>query len=88
MQRNRDEGQGARRGVLGLLLELDARGIELTRHGGFIGVKGPGVHLLPEQLWADLDEHEGALLGLPRNTPTPFRQRQGGRRRGAAPGGV
>ena len=39
------------------------------------------VHLLPGHLWAAIDQHERALLGLLKDTPGPFRQRQGRTRR-------
>jgi hypothetical protein len=69
-------------GVLSLLVEADEHGCEVVRHGAHVGLRGPRLSVVPQRLWAQLDDHEPQLLRLLHPEETPFRHWQKQRRAG------
>jgi hypothetical protein len=73
-----DAGDDSPPGLLALLLELDGRGLEVVRHGRFLGLRGRGVERVPAAVWAYLDRHEASLLRRLTPEPTPYQARRRG----------
>jgi hypothetical protein len=66
-------------GVVGLLVQLQAYGVEPVRHGRFLGLRGRAVGQVPPELWDLLRSNERALNQTVPQTPTPYQQRGFGR---------
>jgi hypothetical protein len=62
-------------GLLGLLVWCEEQGVEPVRHGGFIGLRGPGLDRLPPSVWVALCRETPLLRRMLKSEPGPFRQR-------------
>jgi hypothetical protein len=67
---------GDNTGLLDLLLQLDARGVEPVLYkGGALGVRGLAVSRVPPPLWAEFERLRQALARHLKSEPTPYRAR-------------
>jgi hypothetical protein len=62
--------------LVGLIVELQALGLEPVRHGRFIGLRGRGVGRVSPALWDELHRLRPQLLRHLRSEPTPYQRRQ------------
>jgi hypothetical protein len=67
-----------RTGLLALLCNLDAHGVQPIWHGEFVGLRGQRLSRVPQRLRDLIDQEEPALLRHLRQEPSPFRRRQEG----------
>jgi hypothetical protein len=67
---------GDQPGLLHLLLDLEAFGVEPVRHGQFLGLRGRAVGKVPVALWDLLERCQPQLLRHLKNEPTRYRQRK------------
>jgi hypothetical protein len=69
-QMSTDDGMTSR-----LIAAARRFGVELVRHGSFVGMRGPGLGRVPPELWDLLGRNEGTLRQTLPQTPTPYQAR-------------
>jgi hypothetical protein len=63
-----------------LLDDLAARGLEVVRHGDFVGLRGNNLSRVPVSVWQALTRCSRQLAALLPDSATPFQSRGGGHR--------
>jgi hypothetical protein len=63
-------------GVAGLLVQLQAYGVEPVRHGGFVGLRGQAAGQVPGDVWDQFQRRRPLLLQHLKDEPTPFQRRR------------